>query len=91
MALTEEQVAAQDALQAAIETHVHAFRRDHTDNIEVTGDWILVAAVNSIDLENNSRGYAYHMAFSGGEQPEHIAYGLLREADQLMGEGEAKD
>jgi hypothetical protein len=88
--MTTEQQAAQNALQAAIETHIHVFRGALTDNVEVTGDWLLVAAVNSIDLDNQARGYAYHMAFSGGEQPEHVAYGLLREAEQLMAEGEAK-
>jgi len=81
---------AQEQLQIAIENHIRAFRSDYAGNVEVTGDWMLVASVLSIDPDNDSRGYAYHMAFSGGEQPEHIAYGLLRTAEQIMADGEAK-
>lgn len=88
---TPEQLEAQEGLQIAIEKHVQAFRSAHTHgSIEITGDWMLVAAVTSLDPENNERGYAYHLAFSGGEQPEHIAYGLLRAGEEIIREGEAK-
>jgi hypothetical protein len=88
---TPEQLKAQDDLQIAIENHVIAFRAGTSDQVEVTGDWMVIASVQSINLEDNERRYAYHLGFSGGEQPEHIALGLLRLGEQLITEGEAKE
>ena len=88
---TPEQLAAQERLQAAIEEHVRAFRVGVSDDVEVTGDWMLVAAVVSLDLEDNERRYAYHLGFSGGEQPEHIVYGLMRMGTQLVSEGKGPE
>jgi hypothetical protein len=88
MPRTPEQAEAEDALQIAVENHIRAFRAGGPAGpLEVTGDWMLVATVVSLDLDNNERRYAYHLAFSGGEQPEHIAYGLLEMAGQLLSEG----
>jgi hypothetical protein len=87
--MSDEKTEAQEALQAALERHVQAFRSSLDPNVQVTGDWILVAGVVSIDLDTEERGYAYHLAFSGGEQPEHIALGLLEMGKRLISEGEA--
>lgn len=87
---TPEQIEAQDQLQVAIENHVRAYRKEFASaDVEVTGDWLLVAGVTSLDLDTTERRYAYHLAFSGGEMPEHVAYGLLRMADDLLENGHA--
>lgn len=88
--MTPEQQAAQEALQVAVERHVRAFRPG-VAMVEVTGDWLLVACITILDTDKadlGERSYAYNLAFSGGEQPEHIAYGLLREAEILLRDGE---
>lgn len=87
--MSDEKAEAQDQLQVALERHIAAFRSiESVDGMEVTGDWVLVAGVTAIDLETNDRRYAYHMAFSGGEQPEHIAIGLLEIGKALVSSGE---
>lgn len=87
--MNEEQQAAQDKLQIAIEEHVRAFRSSmQVGDVEVVGDWVLVAAVAGIDLETQERRYAYNLGFSGGELPEHVAIGLLRRATRLVELGE---
>lgn len=85
---TQEQIDAQDALQIAVERHVAAFRSELAqEDIELTGDWILVATIQTLDIENQERKYAYHIALSGGEQPEHVAYGLLQMGGSLIKDG----
>lgn len=84
---TQEQADAQNALERAIADHVQAFRGPYADNPEMTGDWMLIASVTS--LEGIEQMTAYHLGFSGGEMEEHRAYGLLRIADKLLTEGAA--
>ncbi|MET0416533.1 MAG: hypothetical protein ABW022_10990 [Actinoplanes sp.] len=84
---TSAQTEAQLQLQTAIENHMRAFRSSETSQMEVTGDWVLVAGVTSLDLSNQDRRYTYHLAFSGGEQPEHIAHGLLHMGTELITSG----
>lgn len=84
-----EQDAAQLALQAAVEQHMIAFRSPTSNDVEVTGDWLLVSCVMTLDLVDSQRRYAYNLAFSGGEMPEHIAHGLLQTARLLLEEGKA--
>jgi hypothetical protein len=83
--LTQDQVEAQDQLQAAVENHIRAFRVNVSGNLEIAGDWMLIAGVTSLDLgEQAERKYAYHLGFSGGEQPEHTALGLLEMGKTLI-------
>lgn len=85
---TLQQIAAHDQLQIAIENHVRAYRTEFTSaDIEMAGDWILVASVTSLDLDNQERRFSYDLAFSGSEMPEHIAFGLLKAGERLLTEG----
>jgi hypothetical protein len=84
--MTPEQQDAQETLQAAVEKQMIAYAEED-DSVRVTGDWVLVACVQSIDLDSGERKYSYHMSFSGGEQPEHVAYGLLGLGRDLLKEG----
>jgi hypothetical protein len=83
--MTQEQADAQNALERAIVNHVQAFRSEFAENPEMVGDWMLIAAVASLD--GTEQRTAYHLGFSGGEMEEHRAYGLLRTADKLLAEG----
>jgi len=89
--LSPSQQEAQDALQVAVENVVRQSRRAEvgSSDIEITGDWLLISSVTVIDPEDQERRYVYHIAFSGGEQPEHIAYGLLETAKGIIQNGEA--
>jgi hypothetical protein len=71
--LTDEQKAAQEALQTAVERHIAAYRDGDTG---VVADWILVTSTAGFGDRGQGTS-AYYLAFMGGEMAEHRAIGLL--------------
>jgi hypothetical protein len=88
VALTERQIAAQKALQDAIEEQRRAFLAGtDTETAEVVSDWLLIAACMSYDSDGNQY-VCYHMAFPDDQMMDHRVKGLAQHAIDLMNHGE---
>ena len=75
MKMTDEQRAAQEALQAALEAHNRAWTPPGEDP-GLLVDWIVVGQTTRFD-DDGDRVSAYDLIFAGGQMDEHRAVGLL--------------
>jgi hypothetical protein len=88
----EEQVAASDAIGAALEKWVEVlpFAADSSGGIGVLGDWVAVVCMMDVNEEGQPVAQ-YYLAMKNGSSLPHTVDGLLRQGLSEMASNTSED